>query len=49
MAASDAPTVLVVGAGINGAALARELALSGCAVVVADDHDIAAGTTAWST
>jgi len=49
MPGSDRPTVLVVGAGINGAALARELVLAGCHVVVADDHDIAAGTTAWST
>ncbi|MFM8282160.1 MAG: FAD-dependent oxidoreductase [Planctomycetaceae bacterium] len=49
MIRGSAPTVLVVGAGINGAALARELVLAGCDVIVTDDHDIAAGTTAWST
>jgi len=49
MIRGNAPTVLVVGAGINGAALARELVLAGCDVIVTDDHDIAAGTTAWST
>lgn len=49
MVRGNAPTVLVVGAGINGAALARELVLAGCDVIVTDDHDIAAGTTAWST
>ncbi len=49
MSGGGAATVLVVGAGINGAALARELTLSGCDVVVVDDHDLAAGTTAWST
>jgi len=41
--------VLVLGAGINGAALARELALSGVGVVVVDEDDIACGATAWST
>jgi glycerol-3-phosphate dehydrogenase len=42
-------TVVVLGAGINGAALARELALSGVGVVVADTDDLACGATAWST
>lgn len=42
-------TVVVLGAGINGAALARELALSGVGVVVADVEDLAGGATAWST
>ena len=41
--------VVILGAGINGAALARELVLNGCSVVVVDDDDIAAGTTRWST
>ena len=40
---------MVLGAGINGAALARELALSGVSVVVIDADDIACGATAWST
>ena len=43
------PDVLVLGAGINGAALARELLLNGVSVVVIDSDDIASGTTAWST
>jgi glycerol-3-phosphate dehydrogenase len=43
------PTIVVLGAGINGAALARELVLSGAAVVVVDAADVAGGTTAWST
>ncbi|MEO3823913.1 FAD-binding oxidoreductase [Actinomadura sp. B10D3] len=38
--------VVVLGAGIVGAACARELALAGCAVVVADRGGPAAGTTA---
>jgi glycerol-3-phosphate dehydrogenase len=46
---AGARTVVVLGAGINGAALARELALSGVGVVVADTGDLAGGATAWST
>lgn len=42
-------TVVVLGCGINGAALARELLLSGVRVVVVDAGDIASGATAWST
>lgn len=42
-------TVVVLGAGINGAALARELLLSGVRVVVAEADDVACGATAWST
>jgi glycerol-3-phosphate dehydrogenase len=42
-------TIVVFGAGINGAAVARELALSGVGVIVVDDGDIATGATAWST
>ena len=41
--------VVILGAGINGAALARELVLNGLSVVVVDADDIAAGTTRWST
>jgi glycerol-3-phosphate dehydrogenase len=43
------PTVLILGAGINGSALARELVLNGLQVVVVDQRDIAAGTTAYSS
>jgi len=42
-------TIVVCGAGINGAALARELLLSGVSVIVVDTTDIACGATAWST
>ncbi|MFM8377697.1 MAG: FAD-dependent oxidoreductase, partial [Planctomycetia bacterium] len=42
-------TVVVLGCGINGAALARELLLSGVRVVVVEAGDIACGATAWST
>ncbi|HEV3415864.1 MAG TPA: FAD-dependent oxidoreductase, partial [Pirellulales bacterium] len=41
--------VLILGAGINGAALARELALNGVGSVVVDIHDIASGATAYSS
>ncbi|MBI1900532.1 MAG: glycerol-3-phosphate dehydrogenase/oxidase [Planctomycetia bacterium] len=41
--------VLILGAGINGAALARELALNGVAVNLVDRGDIAGGTTACSS
>ncbi len=42
-------TVLILGAGINGCALARELALNGLSVVVVDTSDVAGGTTAYSS
>jgi glycerol-3-phosphate dehydrogenase len=42
-------TVLILGAGINGCALARELALNGLSVVVVDTADVAGGTTAYSS
>lgn len=44
-----APQVLILGAGINGCALARELALNGVAVTVVDTGDVASGTTAYSS
>src|SRR5262245_14404748 len=43
------PTVLILGAGINGAALARELVLNGVSVVVVDSADLASGPTAYSS
>jgi glycerol-3-phosphate dehydrogenase len=42
-------SVLILGAGINGAALARELALNDVGVVIVDTRDIAAGATAYSS
>lgn len=41
--------VLILGAGINGAALARELALNRLGVVLVDTRDIASGATANSS
>ena len=46
---SAGPTIVVLGAGINGAALARQLVLNNAHVILADTRDIAGGTTAWST
>src|SRR5262245_379448 len=43
------PLVLIVGAGINGAAVARELTLNGVSVVVVDANDIAFGATSRSS
>lgn len=43
------PSVLILGAGINGAALARELVLNGVSVCVVDTADLAAGATAYSS
>lgn len=41
--------LLVIGAGIQGAAIAREAALRGLAVVLCDARDIAAGTSSRSS
>lgn len=47
--AQSAPTIVILGGGINGAALARELVLSGTHVTVIEADDLACGATAWST
>ena len=44
-----ASPTLILGAGINGAALARELVLAGMPVVVVDIGDLARGATAFSS
>jgi glycerol-3-phosphate dehydrogenase len=41
--------LIVVGAGINGAGIARDAALRGLRVLLLDKGDIASGTTSWST
>lgn len=41
--------LIVIGAGINGVAIARDAAMRGLRVLVIDKHDIASGTTSWST
>ncbi|HPM81830.1 MAG TPA: glycerol-3-phosphate dehydrogenase/oxidase [Candidatus Anammoximicrobium sp.] len=45
---ADRP-VVILGAGINGAALARELVLNGVPVLLVDTADMAYGTTAYSS
>jgi glycerol-3-phosphate dehydrogenase len=41
--------VIVIGAGINGAGIARDAALRGLSVALFDKTDIAGGTTSWSS
>jgi glycerol-3-phosphate dehydrogenase len=41
--------VIVVGAGINGAGIARDAAMRDLKVLLIDKGDIASGTTSWST
>src|ERR671929_2232918 len=40
--------VIVIGAGINGAGIARDAAMRGLKVLLLDKGDIASGTTSWS-
>lgn len=41
--------VIVIGAGINGAGIARDAAMRGLKVLLLDKGDIGGGTTSWST
>ena len=41
--------LIVVGAGINGAGIARDAAMRGLKVLLIDKGDVASGTTSWST
>jgi glycerol-3-phosphate dehydrogenase len=41
--------LIVIGAGINGVAIARDAAMRGLQVAVLDKSDIGSGTTSWST
>ncbi|HEX8844362.1 MAG TPA: glycerol-3-phosphate dehydrogenase [Pyrinomonadaceae bacterium] len=41
--------LIVIGAGINGAGIARDAAMRGLKVLLLDKGDIACGTTSWST
>ena len=41
--------VIVVGAGINGAGIARDAAMRGLRVLLLDKGDVGGGTTSWST
>ena len=40
---------IIIGAGINGASIARDAAMRGLNVLLLDKGDIAGGTTSWST
>src|SRR6266550_858793 len=41
--------LIVIGAGINGAGVARDAAMRGLKVLLLDKNDISSGTSAWST
>ncbi|MDQ4004417.1 MAG: glycerol-3-phosphate dehydrogenase [Actinomycetota bacterium] len=41
--------LIVVGAGINGAGIARDAAMRGLKILLLDKGDMASGTTSWST
>lgn len=41
--------LIIIGAGINGAGIARDAALRGLKVLLLDKGDIGGGTTSWST
>ena len=45
----DSYDVIVIGAGINGAGIARDAAMRGLSILLLDKGDISNGTTAWST
>ncbi len=41
--------LIIIGAGINGAGIARDAAMRGLSVLLLDKGDIGGGTTSWST
>jgi glycerol-3-phosphate dehydrogenase len=41
--------VIIIGAGINGAGIARDAAMRGLKVLVVDKGDVGSGTSSWST
>ncbi|MGB7923742.1 MAG: glycerol-3-phosphate dehydrogenase [Pyrinomonadaceae bacterium] len=47
--AETAFDAIIIGAGINGAGIARDAAMRGLKVLLLDKGDLASGTTAWST
>lgn len=49
MAATTHVPVVVIGAGINGAGIARDLAMRGFGCALIDKGDMCSGTSAWST
>jgi glycerol-3-phosphate dehydrogenase len=46
---ADTFDVIVIGAGINGAGIARDAAMRGLRVLLIDKGDIGGGTSSWST
>jgi glycerol-3-phosphate dehydrogenase len=46
---SSSYDVVIIGAGINGAGIARDASMRGLKVLLIDKGDIAAGTSSWST
>ena len=46
---TDGFDVIVIGAGINGAGIARDAAMRGLKVLLLDKGDIGGGTSSWST
>src|SRR5882724_4334959 len=46
---NDQFDVIVIGAGINGAGIARDAAMRGLKVLLLDKGDIGGGTSSWST
>jgi glycerol-3-phosphate dehydrogenase len=49
IASANAVDVIIIGAGINGAGIARDAALRGLKVLLLDKSDLASGTTSAST
>src|SRR5215471_2611874 len=41
--------LIIIGAGINGAGIARDAAMRGLSVLLLDKGDIGSGTSSWST
>ena len=41
--------LIIIGAGINGAGIARDAAMRGLKVLLLDKGDIGSGTTSWSS
>ncbi|MFN2515147.1 MAG: FAD-dependent oxidoreductase, partial [Pyrinomonadaceae bacterium] len=41
--------VIIIGAGINGAGIARDAAMRGLQVLLLDKGDVGGGTSSWST
>ena len=41
--------LIIIGAGINGAGIARDAAMRGLSVLLLDKNDLGSGTSSWST